>query len=99
MAAGKAVSREEKRGETAVWRVPLLVLAVTFIRSERSFPIRFAKILFVCGFFGFGKQAGRPCPFLRCIRELRCDRHPNGFRVPAMFGFGRTSLGQVHWAS
>jgi hypothetical protein len=42
MAAGKAVSREEKRDETAVWRTPLLVLAVKFIRRERSSPDRFA---------------------------------------------------------
>jgi hypothetical protein len=45
------VSREEKRDETAVLRTFLLVLAVTFIGRERSFPDRFAKISFGRGVF------------------------------------------------
>jgi len=48
--AESAVSREEKRDATAVSRWPFLVLTVIFIRHERSFPGRFAKILFGCGF-------------------------------------------------
>ena len=40
--AESAVSREEKRDETAVSRSPFLVLTVKFIRRERSFPNRFA---------------------------------------------------------
>ena len=46
--------------------------------------------------FGFGKQAGRPCSFLRCIREPRCGRRPNGFQGLSTPEFGRTSLGQAH---
>jgi hypothetical protein len=44
------VSREEKRDATAVSRWPFLVLTVTFICRERSFPVRFAKISFGSGF-------------------------------------------------
>ena len=47
------MSREEKRDETAVWQTPLLVLAVTFIGRERSFPDRFAKIFFGSGCFSY----------------------------------------------
>jgi hypothetical protein len=47
------VSREEKRDETAVSRWPFLVLTDAFIGRERSFPDRFAKIL-----FGIGLLAG-----------------------------------------
>jgi hypothetical protein len=46
--AESAVSREEKRDATAVSRWPFLVLTVTFIFRERSFPDRFAKISFGC---------------------------------------------------
>jgi hypothetical protein len=45
-----AVSRAEKRDATAVSRWPFLVLTVAFICRERSFPGRFAKILFGGGF-------------------------------------------------
>jgi hypothetical protein len=46
-----AVSREEKRDETAVWQMPLRVLAFIFTCRERSFPDRFAKISFGSGVF------------------------------------------------
>ena len=84
-----AVSREEKRDETAVSRSPFLVLTVKFIRRERSSPNRFAKISFGGGFFGFRKQTGRPCPFLRCIREPRSGHRPDGFQGLSMQDFGR----------
>jgi len=51
--AESAVSREEKRDAPAVTRWPFLVLTVTFICRERSFPDRFAKNL-----FGIGLLAG-----------------------------------------
>ena len=41
------MSREEKRDETAMRRTLLLVLAVNFIGSERSFPDRPTKSFFV----------------------------------------------------
>ena len=47
-----AVGREEKRNETAVLKTPLLVMAVTFIRRDGSFPDRFAKVLFGRRLFG-----------------------------------------------
>ncbi len=65
-----AVKREENRGETAVCRALLRVLAVTFTLSERSFPGRLAKILFGGGFLEDG------LPAFRCIREPGCDRQP-----------------------
>jgi hypothetical protein len=45
------VSRKEKREATAVSRWPFLVLTVTFIYRQRSFPDRFAKIFFGSGAF------------------------------------------------
>ncbi len=45
-----ALSREEKRDATAVSQRSFLVLTVTFICRERSFPVRFAKISFGSGF-------------------------------------------------
>jgi hypothetical protein len=49
------MNREEKREETAVWRMPLLVLAVTFIHRQRRSPERFAKIDFLAAVFRIWK--------------------------------------------
>jgi hypothetical protein len=87
--AESAVSREEKRDATAVSRWPFLVLTVTFICRERSFPDRFAKISFGSGFL-------RSPGGIRCIREPGFGRRPVGFPRASMPGFGRTSLGQAH---
>ena len=72
MAAGKAVSREQERDATAVARWPFMVLAVAFINHERSFPDRFAKIIFGIGCF---LPAGR----VRWIRGSGWGRRPIGF--------------------
>ncbi len=47
------MGREEKRDATAVSRWPFLVLTDTSICRERSFPNRFAKILFGIGCFSY----------------------------------------------
>jgi hypothetical protein len=80
MAAGKAVSREEQRDATAVSRWPFLVLTVTSICRERSFPNRFAKIFWHRLFF-------LPACRVRWIREPGCGRRPIGISLVSKPGF------------
>jgi hypothetical protein len=89
------VSREEKRDATVVWRTLLLVLAVPFIRCERSSPGRFAKFYFGDSFILAAVFSESGCRTFRCIREPECDRRPIGFQGLSMLEFGRTSQDQV----
>jgi hypothetical protein len=103
------VSSEEKCDETGVWRRPLLVLTLTFVYRERSFPNRFAKIILAPQIILAAVFWCMGFLLVRCIRERESGRRPVGFPRVSMFGLllrqgfeaqvGRTNLGQVHWDS
>jgi hypothetical protein len=92
MAAGKAVSREEKREETVFWRMPLLVLAVTFIHRQRRSPDRFAKIDFLVALFRIWKTGGTPVPHSQVY--LRTRMRPSSKWIS--LGFHLTATHQFH---
>ena len=76
-----AVGREEKRGEPAVWQIPLRILAFIFTDRESSFPYRFSKIIVAAVFSDLENRRDARAPFSCVFENQDAPRRPNGERI------------------